>query len=153
MKHSIAKRFFVDERGATIVELAIVAPILAIFLIGMVDLGRGFSTKLQLEQASQTAIEKVMNGQADTTLATALQVEAASIAGVPLNQAVVDYWLECDGTRQSNYDSSCTSGQVSRRYMSVVISKIFTPMFSTRFAGAAADGTYTVTGKTGIRIQ
>jgi Flp pilus assembly protein TadG len=153
MTRQLAKRLIRNERGATIIELAIAAPILATFLIGMVDLGRGFSTKLQLEQASQTAIEKVMNGQADTTVAAALQVEASTLAGVPLSQVTVDYWLECDGARQTNYASACPVGQASRRYMTVAISKIFTPMFSTRFAGAAADGTYTVTGKTGVRIQ
>ena len=153
MMHVLAKHLIRNERGATIIELAIAAPILATFLIGMVDLGRGFSTKLQLEQASQTAIEKVMNGQADTTVAAALKVEASTLAGVPLSQVMVDYWLECDGARQSNWASACSAGQASRRYMTVAISKIFTPMFSTRFAGAAADGTYTVTGKTGVRIQ
>jgi Flp pilus assembly protein TadG len=150
------RRLARDARGAVIIELAISAPIMALFLVGMVDLGRGFSTKLQLEQASQTAIEKVMNGQAksgDATIATALQVEAANIAVVPTNQVTVDFWLECDGARQSSYTSVCSSTLIARRYMSVSISKVYTPMFAMRFAGASSDGTYTVTGKTSVRTQ
>jgi Flp pilus assembly protein TadG len=140
------RRLARDARGAVIIELAISAPIMALFLVGMVDLGRGFSTKL----------EKVMNGQAksgDATIATALQVEAANIAVVPTNQVTVDFWLECDGARQSSYTSVCSSTLIARRYMSVSISKVYTPMFAMRFAGASSDGTYTVTGKTSVRTQ
>lgn len=142
-----------DTRGLAAVELALVVPVLAVFLIGMVDLGRGFSAKLQLEQASQRAIEKVMNGQADVTVATALQTEAALVASVPISQVTVDYWLECDGVRQATYASSCSTGAAYRRYMSVAITKSFVPLFSTRFEGAKADGTYDVTGITSVRIQ
>ena len=142
-----------DKRGAAVIELAIAAPVFAGLLVGMVDLGRAYSTKLQLEQASQRAIEKVMNGQADTTTAVALQTEAATTAGVPLTQVMVDFWLECDGTRAAIYASACNAGQVSRRYMTVSITKSFAPMFSARWAGANADGTFTLVGKTGVRTQ
>lgn len=142
-----------DQRGAAIIELAIAAPVFAGLLVGMVDLGRAYSTKLQLEQASQRAIEKVMNGQADTTTAIALQTEAATTAGVPLTQVTVDFWLECDGTRATLYSSACGAGQTSRRYMTVAITKSFAPMFSARWAGSNADGTFTLLGKTGVRTQ
>lgn len=146
-------RLMRDERAAAMIELAIAAPILALFLVGMVDIGRGFASKLDLEQASQRAIEKVMNGQADTTVAAALANEAATTAGVPVSQVTVDYWLECDGVRAASYTSSCSSGQTYRRYMSVSISKSFSPMFAVQWAGANPDGTFTINGKTGIRIQ
>jgi len=143
-----------NERGAAVIELALVAPIFGALLIGMVDIGRAYSTKLQLEQASQRAIEKVMNGQADTTVTTALKTEAATTAGVPVAQATVDFWLECDGARATNYNSVCGAGQVSRRYLSVTITKAFTPMFtSRRMAGSNSDGSFTLTGATGVRIQ
>ena len=48
-----------DDRGASIVELALVVPIMGSLLIGMVDLSRAYSHKLKLEQAAQRAIEKV----------------------------------------------------------------------------------------------
>lgn len=134
-------------------ELAIVAPVFATLLIGMVDIGRGYSMKLQLEQAAQRAIEKVMNGQADKSTAAALKTEAATTAGVPETDVVVDYWLECDSARQASYDTVCTSGAVYRRYLTVQISKTFTPMFATKWLGANSDGSFTVVGKTGVRTQ
>ncbi len=142
-----------DRRGAAVMELAIIAPFFATMLIGMVDIGRGYSTKLQLEQAAQRAIEKVMNGQADKSTAAALKTEAATIAGVPETSVTVDFWLECDNARQASYDTTCSSGAVYRRYLTVQIDKTFTPMFSTKWLGANADGTFTVTVKTGVRTQ
>lgn len=142
-----------DERGAAIMELAIVTPVFAAMLIGMVDIGRGYSMKLQLEQAAQRSIEKVMNGQADKTTAAALKTEAATTAGVPETNVTVDYWLECDNARQADYNTTCSSGAVYRRYLTVQIDKTFTPMFATKWLGSNTDGTFTVTGKTGVRTQ
>ena len=142
-----------DTRGAAVMELALAAPILATLLIGMVDIGRGYSMKLQLEQAAQRAIEKVMNGQADRSSVAALKTEAATTAGVAETAVTVDFWLECDGARQTSYDSNCSTTAVSRRYLTVQINKTFSPMFATKWAGANTDGSYTVVGKTGVRTQ
>lgn len=150
---SLIKRLSSDQRGATVIEMAMVAPFLATLLIGMVDLSRGYSAKLQLEQAAQRAIEKVMQGNKTTTVYATLQAEGAAAAGVLPTAVEVDYWLECNGTRQSSYDSNCPSGQSYARYLAVTITKKYKPMFSTRFAGAEADGNYTLVGKSGIRVQ
>ena len=150
---NILSRLRQDKRGAAIIELALAAPILTTLMIGMVDIGRGYSMKLQLEQAAQRAIEKVMNGQADRSSAAALKSEAATVAGVSDTAVTVDFWLECNGVKQTNYDSTCSTGQVFRRYLTVQISKTFRPMFATRWLGANSDGTFTVIGKTGVRTQ
>ena len=42
-----------DERGASIIELALTAPFLAAMVIGMVDISRGYHAKLTLEQVAQ----------------------------------------------------------------------------------------------------
>ncbi len=142
-----------DHRGTAVMELALVAPIFATMLIGMVDIGRGYSMKLRLEQAAQRSIEKVMNGQADRSSAAALKSEAATVAAVPESDVTVDFWLECDNARQSSYDSVCSTSAVSRRYLTVQINKTFTPMFSAKWLGANSNGTFTVIGKTGVRTQ
>ena len=48
-----------DERGATIIELALAVPFFAALLIGIIDLSRAYSMKLKLEQSAQRAIEKI----------------------------------------------------------------------------------------------
>jgi len=51
-----------DERGASLIELALVAPFLATMVIGMVDISQCYSAKVKLTQAAQRAIEKAMQG-------------------------------------------------------------------------------------------
>lgn len=150
-----------DERGASIIELALVAPVFASLLIGMVDLSRGYSEKLMLEQAAQRAIEKAMQGKKETDLFETLQEEGAEAAGVDERDVVVNYWLECDGVSQNtspatmaaDYEKVCTSGQSFARYVTIEIPKTYRPMFRVRFAGSNSDGTFNLKGKAGIRVQ
>ena len=143
-----------DERGASIIELALVTPVIASLLIGMVDLSRAYSYKLRLEQAAQRAIEKVQQYQTTTSTYGTLQSEAAAAAGVPTSNVTIDYWLECNGTRASNDDSVCSSGQTYARWVSVTVTGTFTPMFRSKYYPRAnSDGTFTIQGKTGMRTQ
>lgn len=147
-------RFVKDDRGAAIMELALVAPIIASLLIGMVDLSRAYSYKLQLEQSAQRAIEKVQQYQTSTSTYGTLQTEAATAAGVPTSNVTIDYWLECNGTRAASYDSVCGGGQTYARWVTVTVVGTFTPMFRSKYYPRAnADGTFTVQGKTGMRTQ
>jgi len=143
-----------NEQGASIIEMAMLAPILLTLLIGMVDISRAYSARLQLEQAAHRSIEKVMQYQANSSTYSTLYAEAATAAGVTVAEVTVDYWLECNGARQADYNSSCPSGQTYARYISVSIDKNFSPMFGTRFfPGANSDGTFTITGDAGLRTQ
>jgi Flp pilus assembly protein TadG len=150
-----------DCSGASIIELALTVPFLATLTIGMVDISRGYSAKVQLTQAAQRAIEKAMQGDKSTDLYDTLQAEGAAAAGVATSAVTVKYWLECNGVSQNtsaatmtaDYDKVCSSGQTFARYITVDITKSYSPMFSTKWAGANADGTYTLHGKAGIRVQ
>ena len=143
-----------DESGASLIEMAMVAPVFASMLIGMVDISRAYSAKLQLEQAAYRSIEKVQQYRTSTDTYTTLQAEAASAAGVATTAVTIDPWLECDGVRQAGYTGVCPTGQVPTRYITVSIQKMFTPMFGTHyFPGANTDGTYTLTGRAGLRTQ
>jgi hypothetical protein len=123
----------------------------------MVDMSRGYSAKLQLEQIAQRTVEKVQNGDyvESNDYKTALQSEAATAAGVATSAVTVSSWMECNnnGTKLA-FTASCadTSHQYAR-YVEISIDKKYTPMFKTKFAGAAADGTYTLKGKAGVRVQ
>ena len=149
-----------DERGASIIEMAMAMPVLGSLLIGMVDISRAYSAKLQLEQAASRAIEKVQQYQASESTYTTLQTEAGSAAraagftNVADSDVVIDYWLECNGTRATDYDTTCSSGQTYARWVTVDIPATFTPMFSSRhWPGANTDGSFTLHGKAGLRTQ
>ena len=145
-----------SDEGSSIVELAIALPIFSAMLIGIVDLSRAYSTKLQVEQAAQRAIEKVQQYQASASTFNTMKAEAALAAGITATTTnpTVDWWLECNGTRKTNYTDLCSTGQIEARWIEVRIQTTFTPLFaSSRWPGSNANGTYTITGEAGVRTQ
>ena len=149
-----------DESGASLIEMAMAMPVLASLLIGMVDISRAYSAKLQLEQAAYRAIEKVQQYNTTSSTYNTLKSEAAAAAtaagftGVTDDSVVIDFWLECNGTRAADYNSVCPGNQTYARWVTVDISGTFTPMFaSRRWPGANSNGTFTLHGKAGLRTQ
>lgn len=149
-----------DERGASVIEMAMVTPLLGSLLIGMVDISRAYSAKLMLEQSAYRAIEKVQQYQTTDSTYNTLKSEAVSAAqaagftNVSDSDVTIDYWLECNGTRQADYATSCPDGQTYARWVTIDIAASFTPMFSSRrWPGANTDGTFTLHGKAGLRTQ
>ena len=164
MRHDLLK-LARDDRGTSIIELGLLAPILATLVIGMTDISMAFSEKLKLEQVAQRAIEKAMQGmQGDdsTDIFNTLKAEAAAAAGVSESAVTVRYWLECNSvsqntsasTMQADYEKVCAnSSQVYSRHLNVSIQKNFTPTFSVRWLGSNSDGTFTLSGEAGMRVQ
>ena len=149
-----------DDRGAPIIEMALALPVLSGLLIGMVDISRAYSAKLQIEQSAQRAIEKVQ--QYNTTASTydTLKSEAAAAArasgftSATDSDVTIDFWLECNGARAADYNSVCPGSQTYARWVTIDIQGTFTPMFaSRRWPGANANGTFTLHGKAGLRTQ
>ena len=146
-----------DENGASIIELALVTPFLAAMVMGVADVGRAYSQKLKLEQAAYRAIEKVQQYRDTTSTFTTISAEAtnaATAAGFTSPTVTVDYFLECDGTRQTTYNMTCSTSQTENRWITVDIAANYTPLFaSTAWPGANANGTYTLHGKAGLRTK
>lgn len=150
-----------DERGTSVTELALLAPILASLVIGMTDLSLAYSAKLQLEQAAQRSIEKAMNGKKEAALFETLLTEATEAADVEEDAVEVSYWLECDGvsqntspaTMEADYGKVCADTEAYARYVNVRIEKDFEPTFSTEWLGANTDGSFTLVGEAGVRVQ
>ena len=145
-----------DTAGAVTVELALMAPILGAMLVGLVDLSTAYSDKLRLEQVAQRTIEKVQQRGFTTSQETGLEDEAEAEAGTG-SAADLTYWLECtdsDGNMTTAvYTDGCPSGQGYARYVQLDITKDITPIITARFGGSNANGTITVRGIAGIRIQ
>ncbi|WP_114228774.1 MULTISPECIES: TadE/TadG family type IV pilus assembly protein [Sphingomonas] len=150
-----------SEQGTAVLELGLAIPLVFVLLLGMIDIGKGFSMKLQLEQVAQRSVEKVMNGQADRSQLAAIKTEAATAAGVDPTAVTTSAWLECSpssgGTVTFNYYPNdagpCANGQISRRYLAVSINKSFSPMFKFSWAGVDSNGNYNLTGATSVRTQ
>jgi Flp pilus assembly protein TadG len=138
-----------DSRGASVIEFALFAPILAVMVMGVTDLAMGYSKKLVLEQAAYRSLEKVAVGtiQSDYTF---VQTEAAAAAGVPASSVTVDNWLECNRVRQASFTGSCAAGQMTSRYVQVSISSTYTPRFN---YGPVGGSPVPISASTALRIQ
>ena len=68
-------RLFSSERGAAVIEMSLIAPVLALGVIGIVDVSNAYSRKLALEQGAQRAVEKIMNTTENSTVESTLANE------------------------------------------------------------------------------
>jgi len=166
-----------DESGAAVLELALVAPILALMTIGVVDISNAYGRKLALEQGAQRAIEKVMQTTGSTTVETTLKTEAVcqvngmnndgtcKTSPIAAGDVTVTYRQECMDaggtiTAQSSNDAAvfdayvCGPGTVTEaKYLEVLVTDKYAPMFTTHFSGINADGTYHISATAGMRTK
>jgi Flp pilus assembly protein TadG len=151
---SILKRNLAsDDRGAAVIELALIAPMLALLTIGIVDVSQAFGRKLALEQAAQRAVEKVMQTTGNTTPEGTIKAEAATQAGVSQDDVTVTYTLECDGVAEADFDTECDPAETSARYLQVTVAGSYTPMFPAHYFGDDDDKVYHMTATAGVRTQ
>lgn len=152
-----------DQRGAAMIELAFIAPVIALMTVGVVDLSNGFGTKLRVEQAAQRSIEKVMQTTGVLTVEDTIAAEAVcqyngtlpngNCKTAPLTTAdvVVTHRLECNNVVTT--DPDCTAGQKEARWIQVTVSTDYTPMFPLKFSGIAANGKYHIVSVAGMRTE
>ena len=147
-----------DARGATIVEFGLLLPILALMVLGTIDVSRGMATKFALEQAAQRTIEIASLGNRAQADYSFLRAEAAAAAGVPITNVTHNQWLECDGVRAASFTGVCPAGQQAARYVEISLYRDFMPNFSygpfaAGFANARPDGSLRITADAGVRVQ
>ena len=148
-----------DNEGAAIVELALCAPILATMIIGIVDLSNAYTRKLNLEQAAQRGMEKIMQTTDDDTVDVAVVNEIARAANIAVANVTMTTKLFCtnrsSGTvveRASFTDDCNPSTEWESRYIEITAVESFTPMFPIKF-GADSAGKYPMRVKVGMRTQ
>jgi hypothetical protein len=165
-----------DERGTSVIELAIVAPVLAFLTMGIVDLSTGYGRRMEITEAVNRTIEKVaaknfeVPGTAVAPDFTYIKNDAAEAAGVDPDAVTVTRWLECDGEEQDDFNGTCPMdptrsecqvespdpalgcAPVIARYLQVRIDTSFKPSFATILA-PRPDGTYPLFAEAAVRIQ
>lgn len=173
-------RLFSNERGAAVIEMALVAPVLALGVIGIVDVSNAYSRKLALEQGAQRAVEKIMNTTETTTVEATLANEvqcqvngSATTNGVttcntsPTQTITVTWRLDCTDsggavttqttTSSATYDGfTCASGTVRQaRYVQVNVTDKYSPLFPIHFGSSynTSDSTYHIAATAGVRTS
>jgi len=175
---ALVNKLTANDRGAAVIEMAMIAPVFALTVIGIVDMSNAYSRKLGAEQGAQRAIEKVMQTTGTTTVENTIKTEAVcqvnglntdgtcKTTPITASDVTVTYRLECKtttGAIATVYTTTddaifiatyCSTNQKEQRYLEVRVDDKYTPMFPIRFAGfTAADGTYHVSATAGMRTQ
>ena len=170
------RRLAGDDRATAVIELALIAPIVALTIAGIADLSNSFTRKLALEQGAQRAIEKIMQTTVDSTVEATLTNEAVcqvngtnsdgSCQSSPITSSdvVVNYRQDCTTssnvvtttatTVSATYDLwTCPTGSIQSKYISVTVNDKYTPIFPIHFSGYNSDGTYHMSAVAGMRTS
>ena len=152
-----------DDRGTAIVELALAAPILAMLIMGAVDVGGAFSRRLALEQGAQRAVEKVMQTTELENVQNTIALEVALQAQVDEDQVTVTFPRYCgdrempDVERDENgfaEGDPCEEDETEAHYIMVDVSDEYEPLFSALHMGTKLpNGNYAIRAKAGMRTK
>jgi Flp pilus assembly pilin Flp len=128
-----------DERGATIIEFGLLAPVLALFVMGIIDVSRGLSERFSLEQAVGRSLELVQSRNAAPAVqeegdtpedAYQFAVDEAKAAAGPGAVVTPTLWRECDGVETTPFEENCDDNadgtpKDTARYLKIRITKTF----------------------------
>lgn len=137
MAHGHHRKLGSDQDGATLVEFAFAAPLLAMLLIGMIDLSMYISARLAVERAARAGAEyATINGYNSTGVSDAVvnatTVHASylsAIAASPAPQTMCACPDPVAGLSVKVCGSQCSPGLVAGTYVKASASATFTPLF------------------------
>jgi Flp pilus assembly protein TadG len=166
------RRLRLSQSGAAVIELALVVPVLAVAVVGIVDISNAFTRKLAIEQGAQRAVEKIMQTTQKSTVDDTLKTEAVcqvngtnsdgscKTSPITADDVTVSYRLECTASNGTitvkngvAADADCASGETEAQYLSVNVKNTYTPLFRLYFSGLGSDGKYHVSATAGMRTQ
>jgi Flp pilus assembly protein TadG len=170
------RQLLADERGAAVIEMAFVAPVFALMIVGIADISNAYTEKVAIEQGAQRAIEKIMQTTQGETVDDTVKTEAVcqvngttttggvttcNASPITADDVTVTYRLECTDstgavTVKTGVDAAddCPSGQTQAQYVSVNVVGKYTPLFPIHFAGYnSSDNSYHLSATAGMRTQ
>jgi Flp pilus assembly protein TadG len=135
------------EHGSSAIEVALMAPILALLLVGGVDFGRGYFVALEVSSAAESGALYGSTNTSDTKgMVSAAKLNAKDVPGIA---ATASTGCECsDGTGAVASCSpvpSCTVNVVD--YVEVDTSATYTPIL--KYPGIPS--TFSLTGRGRMR--
>lgn len=142
-----------NRDGTSVVELALVLPVLLMLFAGLIDFGMGFSKLQATQQAAVRTVEWATASGADALTIDQMKGEAAAAAGVSVDQVIADIWLECDGTRMADTSLACAAGQESAIWTSVQIRNTYKPQLGKLLPNSLLKSDIPLMGSAKVRQQ
>lgn len=156
IRSRLAARLAPDARGAAMLELALLAPVLLVMLVGMIDGSLWVLARMTVERSARAGAEyAVENGYNSSAITTAITGSAAShskmMSAVSATPAP-NQWCGCaTGTNitAATCGSTCASGLDAGTYVTSSARSTYT--FIMHWPGSS--GSQTVSAQTSVRID
>jgi Flp pilus assembly protein TadG len=109
----VERRRALDERGASLVEFALILPLLVLFIFGIIDFGWAFSQQLAVKHAAREGVRAavVNNGAATLTNAQLKALIVSRSSDVDLAPADSHIYLS---RTDSNADGRADAGDLAK---------------------------------------
>jgi len=135
-RHSCPKRStaWKSERGASLVEIALLLPFLGLLLLGVIDFGRAFYLSIEVQNAAEAAALYGAQNITDTTgIENAAVNDAANVPGMSTSSVTVTTGCECSNGTSSQSPCpgtppTCPANVVN--FVQVTTSATYKPWFS-----------------------
>lgn len=118
-----------DERGQAMAELALIAPLLAVLLVGLVEVGRYANFSIVVSNAAragtQYGAQNLVVANDNAAMANAAQADAQNLAGLT---AVASHFCTCANGTSSNCGSTDCPGSHRLLYVQVDTSDTFSSL-------------------------
>jgi len=130
---ALLQSFRRNERGAMIIETAIVAPVLVLMSLGAFQVSKMVARQSELESAASEAAAVALSSAPDNAAKrTTLQQVIMSSTNLSASHVAVSEVYRCNSsTAYVTALTSCTSGVVSK-YVKIALTDTYTPTW-TRF--------------------
>lgn len=131
----LATAFRFCARGSVAVELALLAPVLAGMLIGIVDIGTYIHQKMQLQSAARAGAQYAIqsDGNAEDTAGISAAVTASADLDAGFSITSVAFCGCADGTETTvsvtGCGGTCAGGDNPALSVRVTVTNTFTPIF------------------------
>lgn len=115
-----------SERGQSLVELALMIPVLGMLLFGAIDFGRGYYLSIEVSNAARAGAQFGVENASAAGMRNAAKSDAPDVAGIT---ATASYGCECpDGTGQVTDCSSSPGCANAVNYVKVTTHATYTPL-------------------------
>ncbi len=149
-KRQLLRETTQGDRGSALVELALLAPILIVLVIGVAEYGRFAYMSIEIANAARAGVQYGAQNHITASDTTGMQNAATTDgADVPGISAVAVHSCKCaDGTNSTCLATDCSTSQIVE-FVQVNTTAALSPMFN--YPGVS--NTLTVKGQAIMRVE
>ena len=138
-----------NDNGNAAVEFALLVPVLILLVAGLVDFGRAYFTRMELENAARAGAQYgILHGSDDLATIRDAVRQASEVPTADLTVNASTFCACPDGTAQNRTTGDC-GGFKPGTYITISAQTAFVPVFP--FAGSSRPAT--ITGTALVRMK